>query len=180
MSTIVERLVCREITTFLERNNLIPEKQSAYRRSHSTEKAALKLISDFYSTADKGEVSLLGLLDLSAAFDTVDHSILVNRLQNIFDIQGTVLSWIKSFIEDLTQSVQFVGDQSDKSPVLCGVLQGSVLGPILFILYTSDVIGIAHRHGIHVHAYADDSQLHLSFKANKYTENVNRLTTCIR
>ena len=81
--------------------------------------AVLKLISDFYSAADKGEVSLLSLHDLSAAFDTADHSILIKLLQNAFGTQGTVLSWIKSFIEDRTQSVKFAGGQFDKSPVLC-------------------------------------------------------------
>ena len=81
MSTIVERLVCRQITTFLERNNLIPKEQSAYRRGYSTVAAVLKLIADFYSAADKGEVSLLGLLDRSAALDTINHSILINRVQ---------------------------------------------------------------------------------------------------
>ena len=180
ISNIVERLVCRQITTFLERNKLIPKEQSAYARGHSTETAVLKLISDFYSATDKGEVSLLGLLDLSAAFDTVDHSILINRLQNAYGIQGSALSWIRSFIEDCTQSVKFAEGQSVKSLVLCGVPQGSVLEPILFILYTSDVIGIAHRHGIHLHLYTDDSQLHLSFKANKYMANIIRLTTCIQ
>ena len=156
MSKIVKRLVCCQITTFLEWNNFIPKEQSAYRRGQSMETAVLKLISDFYSAADKCEVSLLGLLDLSAAFDTVDHSILCQQPTKCFQQPSIVLSWIKSFIEDRTQSVKFAWGQFDKSSVLCGVPQGSVLGPILFILYTSDVIGIAHRHSIHVHSYADD------------------------
>ena len=91
--------------------------------------AVLKLISDFYSAADKGKVSLLGLLDLLAVFDTVNHSILINHLHYAFGIQGTVLSWIKSFIEDRMQSVKFARGQSDKSQVLCGVPQLTLWTP---------------------------------------------------
>ena len=84
MSNILGRLVCRQITTFLERNNLIPKEQSAYLRAHSTETAVLKLKSDFYFAADKEEVSLPRLRDLSAVgFDMVGHSVLINRLQNL-------------------------------------------------------------------------------------------------
>ena len=91
LSKVVKILLCGQITTFLERNNLILKKQSAYRRVPSTETAVLKLISDFSST-DKSEVSLVGLIDLSTTFDTVDHSVLMNRLQTAVGIQGTMLS----------------------------------------------------------------------------------------
>ena len=79
MSKVVERLVCRQLVAFLQHNGLMPELQSAYRRGHSTETAILKVVTDFLLAADRGEVTLLGLLDLSAAFDTVDHDILIDR-----------------------------------------------------------------------------------------------------
>jgi len=167
MSKVVERLVCRQMVSFLESNGLIPSLQSAYRRGHSTEIAVLKIISDILLATDRGEVTLLGLLDLSAAFDTVDHEILLARLSTAFGIRSTVLSWIKSFLEERTQTVVFAGQQSGRSLVSCGVPQGSVLGPILFLLYTADVIEIARRHGLGVHSYADDTQLYLHAAATE-------------
>ena len=88
---------------------------------------------DALLAADHGDVTLLGLLDLSAAFDTVDHGILINRLQSTFAISGTVLSWITSFTSNQTQTVHFAGEQSTIADILCGVPQGSFLGPVLFL-----------------------------------------------
>ena len=179
ISKVVERLVCRQLVSFLEKNGLIPSLQSAYRRGHSTETAVLKILSDILLAADRGEVTLLGLLDLSAAFDTVDHEILLDRLSTAFGIRSAALSWIKSFLQGRTQTVAFAGQQSSRSPVNCGVPQGSVLGPILFLLYTADVIGIARRHGLGVHSYADDTQLYLHTTAAALAEQTANLTTCI-
>jgi len=110
MSKVVERLVCRQLVAYLEQNGLLPELQSAYRRGHSTETAVLKMVTDFLLAADRSEVTLLSLLDLSAAFDTVDHDILINRLYHSFGIRENALSWIKTFITGRTQRVRF-GDQ---------------------------------------------------------------------
>ena len=95
---------------------------------------------------------------LSAAFDTVDHDILLQRLETAFGIRGPVLSWIRSFPESRTQSVSFSGQSSSTSPIPCEVPQGSVLGPILFLLYTADITYIAQRHNVDAHSYADDTQ----------------------
>ena len=84
MSKIVERLVCRQLVAFLEQHGLLPSLQSAYRKHHLMETAVLKVISDVLLAADRGDVMLLGLLDLSASFDTVDHEILITRLQTSF------------------------------------------------------------------------------------------------
>ena len=113
MSKVVERLVCRQLVAYLEEHDLFPRPQSAY---HSTETSILKLACDALLAADLGNVTLLGLLDLSAAFDTVDHDILINRLQSTF---GTVFSWITSFITNRTQTVNFAGQQSTLATVLC-------------------------------------------------------------
>ena len=102
LSKVIERLVCKRLVTYLEANNLLPRYQSAYRRHHSTETAILKIISD---AADKGEVTILGMLDMSVAFDTVDHDILLGRLQTLFGIYGAALSWFSSFLRDRTQTV---------------------------------------------------------------------------
>ena len=148
--SVVERLVCRQLVAYLEQNGLLPELQSAYRRGHSTETAVLKMVTDFLLAADRGEVTLLSLLDLSAAFDTVDHDILINRLYHSFGLRDNALSWIKSFITGRTQRVK-VGDQySVYYEVDYGVPQGSVLGSIQFLLYIADVL-IAARLSVLIH-----------------------------
>jgi len=124
-------------------------------------------------------VSLLALLDLSAAFDTVDHTILLDRLQSAFGIRGSVFDWIKSFITNGSQTVHFAGGQSAVLNILCGVPQGSVLGPILFSLYCADVTNIAERHGVTAHSYADDTQLYVHCTTGQCATEASRLTTCI-
>ena len=179
MSKVVERLVCQQLVAYLEQHDLLPRLQSAYRRFHSTETSILKLACDALLAADLGSVTLLGLLDLSAAFDTVDHHILINRLQLTFGIHGTVLKWVTSFITNRTQTVNFAGQQSTIVTVMCGVPQGSVLGPVLFLLYTADVTVIAQRHGFLAHSYADDTQIYFHDKASSVDTRLPRLKECI-
>ena len=100
MSKIVDRLVSHQLVAFFERLRLLPSLQSAYRSKHSTETAVLKIISDVLRAADRGEVSLLCMLDLSAAFDTVDHDILIVHLRQSFVVHGLALTWIESFLRD--------------------------------------------------------------------------------
>ena len=104
--------------------------------------------------ADRGEVTLVGLLDLSAVFD---HDILLDSQRVAFGIQGTALSWIESFVRGRTQRVNFAGGHSSSLPVTYGVLQDSVLRPVLFLFNTADVITIARRHDIVDQSYADDT-----------------------
>jgi len=123
---------------------------------------------------------LLVLLDLSAAFDTVDHVKLLSRLQYRIGITVTVLSWFASYLTDRSQQVVIGGSLSDITLLQWGVPQGSVLGPILFSIYSSPVADIARRHGVSVHMYADDCQLYLSCDlATGIADSVSRLETCI-
>jgi len=107
MAKVVEKLACHQLVAFFEHLKLLPSLQSAYRKKHSTETAVLKVIADVLCAADRGEVSLLCMLDLSAAFDTVDHNILIERLQQSFGVQGLALSWIQSFLCDRSQVVSY-------------------------------------------------------------------------
>ena len=157
----------------------MPVLQSAYRSGHSTESCLLKVMSDILDAADSGEVSLVVLLDLSAAFVTFDHDILLHRLQSSFGIGGVILHWISSFLTDRTQAVVFCGERSSVCRLNCGVPQGSVLGPLLFILYTADVIRIAGCMGVRVHCYADDTQLYISGSEKDVTTTTSRMIECI-
>ena len=96
MSTIIERRVYKQLTDYLEKHSLLPKHQSSFRAHHSTETVVLKIVSEILSAADRGNVTLLGLLDMSAAFDTVDHSILLHRLRTSFGIKGTAQAWLRS------------------------------------------------------------------------------------
>ena len=105
MSKIMDNLVCRQITGFLEKNDLLPKMRSAYRRYHSTKTAVLKIVSDILCAADRRDATFLCFLDMPAAFDTVDHDILVERLEKAFGLRSQVLEWIKSFLPTRTQTV---------------------------------------------------------------------------
>jgi hypothetical protein len=179
ISKLVERVVSKQVNAFLEHTDSIPSHQSAYRPFHSTETALLKVINDLAVAADGGQVSLLSLLDLSAAFDTVDHDILIKRLQNKHGIDGTVLQWISSYLKDRTQRV-VIADKSSSLVVMdCGVPQGSVLGPLLFLLYTADIMDIVHNHGLEGHCYADDTQTYIHCAVEDVANLHLRLLPCI-
>jgi len=139
----------------------------------------LKVITDELCPADRGEVSLLCMLDLSAAFDTVDHDILIGRLQQSLEVKGLALSWIESFLCNRTQSVSIDGVQSTRSLLTCGVPQGSMLDPVLFLVYCDDVITIAPRHGLEVHSYVDDTQLYFHADPSAVNSKVLKLVTCV-
>ena len=154
--------------------------QSAYRMCHSTETALLKVQSDVLHAMHKKHMVALVLLDLSAAFDTIDHAILFSRLEHHFGIVDTALKWLKSYLSNRSQSVIISGNISTNIKLTFGVPQGSVIGPILFTMYTVPLGDIARKHNLDYHFYADDSQLYISFNPNTDTVNrLNQLEACI-
>ena len=162
LSKLLEKVALRQLNVHLQTNNLFHPYQSAYRSNHSTETALLRIVNDLLHATDSGKVSLLTLLDLSAAFDTIDHSILLSRLQNTFGIRDSALSWFKSYLSGRTQTVSINNMNSKPSNLVCGVPQGSVLGPVLFSLYTVPLASIINKHNINHQLYSDDTQLYLS------------------
>jgi hypothetical protein len=139
ISKTMERLVNTRLSTHIDTHTLLPSSQSAYRNKYSTETALLRIHNDIVSAIDQGQVAALVLLDLSAAFDTVDHSVLVNVLQNRFGVTGNALNWMKSYLTDRSQIIQLGTAKSSQHNLNCGVPQGSVLGPKQFIAYVEDV-----------------------------------------
>ena len=117
----------------------------------------------------------LCLLDLSAAFDTIDHTIPLHRLKSWFGFTDTVLSWIQSYLSFRSFTVDINGIKSPPSKLLYGVHQGSVLGPLLFILYTTPLSLIISRSSVDHKLYADDTQLFLSFSADTFSEKYSTL-----
>lgn len=179
MSKVVERAVASQLTEYLSASGLLPCLQSAYRKRHSTETAMLRVWSDILMAADVQQVTLLAMLDLSAAFDCVDHIILLQRLQTGAGLTDVVLEWIASFLSARTQQIAYGGELSSIQPVLFGVPQGSVLGPLLYVLYTAELFDVVARHRLRLHMYADDSQVYVSTPANNAAAAVIRLTACI-
>ena len=131
---------------------------------------------------DQGKPVILVLLDLSAAFDTVDHNVLFSRLKDMFGLSGRVLEWFRSYLEQRSQRVSVHGILSDIQFLLSGVPQGSVLGPLVFTMYTRPLGIIAQRYGVKYHLYADDTQLYISLDPDNelnFSSSLKNLEHCI-
>ncbi|XP_073328899.1 uncharacterized protein [Pagrus major] len=178
LSKILERVVASQIRTHLHSHELYEPFQSGFRPKHSTETALLKITNDLLLSSDSGHLSILILLDLTAAFDTINHSILLSRLQTFLNITGSALSWLKSYLSDRQQFIHVNNCSSSTAPLLQGVPQGSVLGPLLFIIYLLPLGSIIRRHGLRFHCYADDIQLHISTKSITPATH-STLTNCL-
>ena len=171
ISKLIERAVSDQTHNHLSVHNLYPKNQSAYRELHSTETVLVRIKHNILMNMNQQHVTLLVTLDLiSAAFDTIDHVILLKRLHSNFGISGRVLSWFQSYLENHSQSIFVNGATSKRFHLQHGVPQGSCLGPLLFLMYASGLFKGIEPHLPEAHAFADDSQLYVSFQPN---ENAN-------
>ena len=163
---MIEKVVAARLIDHMTENNLMDPYQSAYRKGHSTETALVRVHNDIVSAVDKGLGVCLILLDLSAAFDTVDHTILLTFLKEHIGLGGLALDLLESYLTGRTQCVSIKGVLSELHELAYGVPQGSVLGSIEFCIlyYTTPLGAILKHYKINYHIYADDTQIYCSFE----------------
>ena len=182
ISKVLERVVAKQFNEHMTQNDLHEPLQSAYKRYHSTETALLKVHDDIMWAMERKGVTILLLLDLSSAFDTIDHKVLITRLHNILGVDNIPLAWFESYLSDRSQCVYINGSFSSLQHLSYGVPQGSVLGPLLFSIYVLPVGAIIRRYGLEMHAYADDTQIYVSVcptTADGVRQAVLRVEQCV-
>lgn len=157
ISKILEKVVHKRIYKFFNDKELLFHSQYGFRNNHSTNLAISELMSSILKGFDEKKYTLGLFLDLSKAFDTIDHDILIAKLYH-YGIRGVALTWLKNYLTGRNQYVEFKGTKSNMLPVSCGVPQGSVLGPLLFIIYMNDLPNaLTHSSSI---LFADDTTIH--------------------
>jgi Reverse transcriptase (RNA-dependent DNA polymerase) len=181
LSKVIERVAASRFKTLISTHSLFPAQQSTQRSFHSTETAILSVHTDLVRATENGQVTALVLLDLSAAFDTVDHDLLLSVLSKRFSITNTVFDWCQSYLKNRTQSFSFANRISSSFIVSCSVPQGSVLGPLEFEVSTEDIVEVVNKHAAksHLYIFADDTQLYNSCQPKDIDETRSRLSHCV-
>ena len=160
IARILEKLVLSQVSSYLISHNLYNTCQSAYRPGHSTETALLKVVNDLFLSLNKGNISVLALLDFSSAFDTIGHPMLVHRRHADFGFTDSALQWFSSYLTDRTHYVSL------SNPVH----SGSVHGINVFTMYIKPLSAIIDSHSIIHHSFADDLQLQMSAPLDRIYE----------
>ena len=171
LSKVFERIMFDQIFYNFTKNNLLFTSQYGFRSNHSTELAALHLVDKISNYMDSGEVPMAIFLDLSKAFDTLDHDILLSKLHH-YGIQNSSLNLFKSYLSNRSQYVEEQNTKSKMNPILTGVPQGSILGPLLFTIYVNDFHLASKRFEFIM--YADDTTLlYKNINSNRSEDFIN-------
>ena len=180
LSKVLEKVVHNQLVEYLDNEKMFSTFQSGYRKFHSCETAITKIHNDLLIMMDKKTNVVLLLLDLSAAFDTINHDLLIKKLTKLYGISETALGWLKSYLSDRTFKVVVNGVSSSYCKLSIGVPQGSILGPLLFIMYTRDLEHVITKYGFSVHLYADDTQIYFVFDVNSTNPDLSSVRNCFR
>ena len=180
---ILERLALARLFPHVSVSPSFSPFQSAYRKFHSTETALLKLTNDILENIDSGKITILTTLDMSAAFDTLDHATLLHRLEHTFGLSGFVISWIQSYLFSRSSFVKIYSSSLPVTTILTGVPQGSVLGPLLFVLFISPIANVinpgqASNNFVSFHQYADDTQLYIGAYSSSLVSLIASIESC--
>jgi exonuclease III len=178
LSKIIEKVVHKQLTEYTDTNKLFSDFQSGYRKGHSCETAVTRIHNDILLMVDRKENVVLLLLDLSAAFDTINHKLLLKKLTNLYGINGYVLKWLESYLVNRSFKVIVNNSSSSSCCLEIGVPQGSILGPLLFIMYTKDLENIVTKYGFSIHLYADDTQVYFAFDVHSPSPDMSLVIHC--
>ena len=179
LAKVLEKVVYDRINTHLLANNLLPSNQSAYKKYHSTETVLLKIQDDILTSLDQDKVVALVMLDISAAFDTVDHQRLLNCFSSCYGFSGTALRWMESYLSGRTQKVVIEDTESFTSLMENGFPQGAVLAGLLYNMYSGPLHTEIKKHNTEHHGYADDNNLYIAFAAENMLSSVELLKQCV-
>ncbi len=169
---IFEKLMHKRLTTFLDKHDVLFAHQFGFQKSKSTTQAILDLCNQLTNALNKKEISCCIFLDFAKAFDTVDHKILLDKLSH-YGIRGSALNWFKSYLASRTQKVSINGTLSEPQTITHGVPQGSVLGPLLFLIYINDLPSCSSI--LKFHLFADDTSIFFSYNNAKDLESIVNL-----
>ena len=178
MSKLLERLILPRIRPHITNSHNFSPLQSAYRPGFSTETALCHIFNNLSNIYGNRNCAVMVGLDLLAAFDTINHRILLDRLHSDFGIDGLALSWLRSYLSNRSQYVKLGDHTSPSAALLAGVPQGSVLGPLLFTTYTSPLSDIVKNFDVSFHQYADDTSLYSVLSNHSVPEQLDNLRKC--
>ena len=170
---VFEKIVYNKLLiNFISDNNIIYDHQYGYRKGRSTQQAIITLVDKITKSQDIGDIVITLLIDLKKAIDTIDHRILIRKLYS-YGIRGSMLKWMESYLTDRSQYVVFDGKISETRGIKCGVPQGSILGPLLFIISVNDIYNVSPM--LFKILYADNTCVLIS--GNHLNDLIDRLHT---